>query len=567
LDAPAPFGRSPEPIVGRVSMTTMSRRLRRMLEALKDLLRLPASEQEVLDALSGRTVRPGVERQTRHLEPRDAWHSWDPAPWTHPWLTPSHLEAARGFQERLLGALENEISEEEARAPRYGFTGNLANNMAMRALPLRRQGYDIDIVLHPGDRYVMSQPGWERSDATLPDGVTDLDRLRALGFELPAVDGVVQTEVSPDGQALSAAALAARRREWRGSHPAAAYLRQRDALMFSSFMGYLPTLEALRAYDAVFAAQSPYLAYLSGRPYLAAQTGGDLWLESARDDAFGRLQRRSYAKAGAILATNPWAYAHARRYGFDHVLYVPLLIDSEIYSPGPSTARASWEAEVGGDFFVLATARVDSMWKGSEVGLDGFCQFATHHPGARLVLVGWGDDQSEALETLGKRGLAERTVLLPISGKRKVVEYLRAADCLLDQFKIGYYGATALEAMACGLPVVMRLLTEQYDALCPTGAPPVLNASTADEVAMALSRLAGSMDDRRDAGAKSHRWIENNHSVDVWGRHYGALLSATARGRSLDFGRSPLRQPLGPDEVAYHQDMLKAAPPFPEYRI
>jgi len=524
-------------------------------------------EAEIVAGLQGLPVRPAVRQELEKLKPAEAWHSWDLRPWEHPWLTRDNLQAVSLFQMNLLARLEREVSEGAARAPHYGFVGNLANNMTMRAVPLRRQGYDIDIVLHPHDRYVMSQPGWELSDAVLTDGETDVERLRQAGLSLPAFDGVIETTAASDVQVFVQSARMLPARKWKASHPAAHYLRQRDALLWPEYMGFLPVFEALQGYDALLAAQAPYLAYLSGRPYLAAQTGGDLWFEAARDDAFGRLQRLSYAKASAILASNPWAFAHARRYGFNHVLYIPLLIDTDRYRPGTSSVRAAWQAEFGGDFFVLATTRLDRMWKGSEIGLEGFQRFAAVHPDSRLVVLGWGEHKNELLSELNRRGLAGRVVSLPISGKRKLIEYLRAADCVLDQFKIGYYGATALEAMACGVPVIMRLLTQQYEALCPTGAPPVLNAATADEVAAALQRLVSSGHVRQEIGERSRRWIEHNHSAAIWGRHYGCLLYTVANRRTLDFTSSPLTEPLAAEELAYHSDCLAAAPRFPQYVI
>jgi glycosyltransferase involved in cell wall biosynthesis len=300
---------------------------------------------------------------------------------------------------------------------------------------------------------------------------------------------------------------------------------------------------------------------------LATQTGGDLWLEASRNDELGTLQRASYARARAILATNPWAYANARRFGFRHVLYVPLIIDTEAYAPGPSEARAVWQSAVGGDFFVLVMARLDRKWKGSHIGLDGFASFAARHPNARLVLVGWGEHSTELVEALDRQGLQGRYVCLPISGKRRLVDYLRGADCALDQFVMGYYGATALEALSTGVPVVMRLARDQYDALCPTGAPPVLDATTAEEVDQQLQHLAASADTRARVSALSRQWVQLNHGVDVWRDIYVALLNAVAAGALFDFRRSPLARSLSRAERAYHEAGLRSAPPFPHYNI
>ena len=502
------------------------------------------------------------------LRPQDAWHSWDPTPWAHPWLTSFNLEAAKAHSNLLLEQVVQNYGRLDRQAShRYGFVGNLANNMTFRATLLRERGLAVTTFLHPHDRHVMSQPGWEFSDAVIASGETNIDRLATEGLTLPEVsEAVTLPAQNPDISSLLILARDTPSRQWsRKVSPG--FVRQLDVLLWPSYLTFLPALEALQSCASLLAAQAPYLAYLANRPYLATQTGGDLWLECSRNDSFGILQRRSYERAAAILATNPWAFSNARRFGFRHVLYLPLMVDTERYAPGSREARSTWQRQTGGDFFVLVTARVDRRWKGSQIGLEGFIQFAKGHPQARLVLIGWGENNAETVDELKRRGLEGRFIQLPISGKRKLVEYLRAADCLLDQFVIGYYGATALEAMATGVPVVMRLAKGQYDALCPTGAPPVLEARSPEEVAAQLAKLAASSDERGRVAAASRRWVEQNHGVEVWGDRYAALLNAVALGARLDFRRSPLRSRLDQNEIGYHAASLRAAPAFPNYLI
>jgi glycosyltransferase involved in cell wall biosynthesis len=387
---------------------------------------------------------------------QDCWHSWDSSPWQHPWLTSENLSAAKEFDSKIFRSLIKNYGGESSRKSHYAFVGNLANNMAFRALPMRRSGYEIDLILHPQDRNVMSQPGWELADCAMPPDCANVDQLLAKGIALPHVSrSFTHPMLSQEAiQELVCLAREESTEDWANSN-APAFVRRCDVILWPSFFSFLPLLDALQAYDSIFVAQAPYLAYLANKPYLAAQTGGDLWLDCSRNDGFGHLQRKSYRNATAILATNPWAYSNARRFGFRHVLYAPLIVDTEAYAPGPSGMRKVWQEEIGGDFFALVTARIDRKWKGSHIGLEGFVKFAKHNPQARLVVVGWGEDCSSDIEWLNKNGLEGRYIQLPISGKRKLVEYMKAADCLIDQFAIGYYGATALEAMSTGLPVSM----------------------------------------------------------------------------------------------------------------
>ena len=73
---------------------------------------------------------------------------------------------------------------------------------------------------------------------------------------------------------------------------------------------------------------------------------------------------------------------------------------------------------------------------------------------------------------------------------------------------IGIFRCSSLEAMACGLPVTMRLEHEQYDALCETGAPPVLEADTAHEVYLRLKELSD--------GAEWHVFADSSTADGSW---------------------------------------------------
>jgi len=497
-------------------------------------------------------------------ESRNAWISWDRHPWQHPWLTFENMRAMRDFsvtiweQARMVRESASRFSRWSWRWPpyrkfRYGFVGNIANSVYTRAVPLRKAGLDVSIFLHPHDSYVMSQPGWEEFEGELPEGVTDITELASRGVKLPAVKAVFQHGTIFDASV-------------RKINEFPAFVTEKDFSEWRDYLCYLPTLKALQKMSALLATQVPYLVYLSHRPYLVAQVGGDIWYDCSRGDVLGRLQRAAFFGAQAFLVSNPWSFAHARRFGMRHLVYLPLMLDEEIYCPGASSYREEWARQSGGSFFVVSTARMDDFYKGSDIAIKGFAGFSRLVPEARIVLMGWGKDKEVCLERLKTYGIADKAILLPIAGKKRLIQYLRAADCLLDQFILGYYGATGLEAMACGLPVVMRLERAQYDGMCLTGAPPVLNASTAEEICAALLKLAVNPSQHKAIASAHREWFLANHGSGKWKDVYSDMLLAIAIGHKFDFSNSPLAAPLQEDESTYHTEELANAPAFPDYR-
>lgn len=508
--------------------------------------RRDALERAVRYASMPLEVRWAAVGQSQRV-PLDGWHSFDRTPWEHPWMTAGNIRRFSEYSRLEIERLSNLVEAAPSHGERFAFVGNMANVNYTRAAPLRRRGIDIDVVLHPSDDFVFSLPGWEEFDGDIGE----------LG-EMPS------------------AMLANREPSWVLRHALDDnWIRNIDRydvatpeqiLMWPEFMPLLPTLDALSKYSALLVSQFPYLGLLSGRPYLFGQIGGEIWFEAARNDAIGLITRRGIETAYAVLVSNPITLAHARRYGLRNLLYVPWSLDEEIYKPAAAEpTRSAWQRSIGGDFFVLTSMRIDNEWKGANHALDGFAKFSVSHPSARLIVVGWGEDLEAAKAELERRNIADRVLAVPVAGKGKLRKYLQAADVVIEQFVLGYYGGSGLEAMACGTPVIMRLERAQYDALMESGAPPTLDAQDADEVEQNLHRLYTDKPFAASVGKQTRDWFIRAQSSARWANTYNVLLRAMALGIPLSTANSPLLEPLSKAESDYHSSQLRLAPAFPNY--
>ena len=217
--------------------------------------------------------------------PRNAWHSFDATPWLHPWLTRTNLremrEASAVWREEA-----RRVVERVDRIPNhFAFVGNMANGMYLRAKALAHTSARIELFGLYGDDSVMSDARWEEYDGILPEGVSYLrddnsflDGVQAFvpfsRFDVTGKWGMMRERDVPP------------------------YARVADFRRWPGYFSNIPAFERLQAFDAVLGTQNAFIAYLSGRPYAATPTGGDIWLEASRDDALGRLQRTAFSSRG-----------------------------------------------------------------------------------------------------------------------------------------------------------------------------------------------------------------------------------------------------------------------------
>lgn len=481
------------------------------------------------------------------------WHRYDPTPWSHPFLTVEHLTEFRAFATTAYAELEerlkdNQSASRNARGKGYAFVGNMCNSLYIRMQVLLAHGMDVELIQHPHDRSPLNDPHWEEYGGVATEHELNINAADSWHPTAP-INGTVhypgELPTFPSPHALRRAGFSREHiRRWH------------------AYFALEPLLSQLRRYRSVFSMQVPHVAYLANVPYIAGHSGADLRISANRGDALGTLTRLAYRDSATIAAASPWTLSGARLHGWQHVLPLQPLLSPEVYSPGSDSLREEWLGEHGGDFIVLSTSRLDRREKGSLTALEGFARFAQQREGARLAVSQWGIDASLAQEVLGAAGVADRLIPLPLSGKRRLILYLKSADCMLDQFAMETMGSTAREALMCGLPVIMNL-NLQRSAAWYGAEPPVLLADSPGEVAAALEQLYGDSRYRQQIAWESRNWAVSQFASSDRVREYELVMESAARGLSPDFSSSPMCTPKSREEAEYENDGLHGAPTHP----
>ena len=185
-----------------------------------------------------------------------------------------------------------------------------------------------------------------------------------------------------------------------------------------------------------------------------------------------RLQQKC---ATALLLTSPAAVNRLPRPEavMHKVRYLPHGIDTDLFFPAPAAPGPKPPK-------VLFLANLQSR-KGIFVLLEAFQKVAMAVPNSRLCIVGSGPQESVVAKYVGAMACRDRIELVGNVGRDRVADFLRdcSAYCLPSLGEP--YGATVVEAMSCGLPVVATaaggipfLVPEDGGRLVPPGDPQAL---------------------------------------------------------------------------------------------
>ncbi|MDP8958945.1 MAG: glycosyltransferase, partial [Actinomycetota bacterium] len=148
------------------------------------------------------------------------------------------------------------------------------------------------------------------------------------------------------------------------------------------------------------------------------------------------------------------------RYGADpaKVCVSPPGVDHEVFVPGPK-AQARRFLGLGDQPLLLFVGRIQPL-KGLDVAVGALEMLVEDIPSARMLVVGGPSGRRGAAELervrrrIERAGLQRQVTFLSPQVHHSLATFYQAADALLVPSRSESFGLVAVEAQACGLPVV-----------------------------------------------------------------------------------------------------------------
>ena len=127
-------------------------------------------------------------------------------------------------------------------------------------------------------------------------------------------------------------------------------------------------------------------------------------------------------------------------------------VDLERFRPLPP-AQMRAELAVAGEPLLLSVGHLIER-KGHHIAIDALAQLLSARPGARLVIIGEGEERDALLARAARLGVADKVRLTGALANTELLRWYSAADVLLLCSSREGWANVLLEAMACGTPVV-----------------------------------------------------------------------------------------------------------------
>ncbi|MBC7130196.1 glycosyltransferase family 4 protein [Candidatus Bathyarchaeota archaeon] len=247
-------------------------------------------------------------------------------------------------------------------------------------------------------------------------------------------------------------------------------------------------------YHVHYLLQDCYLAVKLGKKPLVGHAHGSDLREQIHSRKWGWIVRHNLKKCDKILVAQPTILDTAKEFN-DDTLYFPIPFDPELFHPKPLPDERERK-------IVLIASSHNFSVKGTDKFLKALKPFASQITVKGISL---GNDCEKA-KVLAKNLGLDFKFIKPVSHE-KMNDLYWESDLVLGSFGVGQLDTVAIEAMACGRPVV-HSIRKAFFPDCP-----LEELHSIKEAADVISRLLFDRKEREKRVAMQLQYVNSEHSA------------------------------------------------------
>jgi len=182
-------------------------------------------------------------------------------------------------------------------------------------------------------------------------------------------------------------------------------------------------------------------------PYIVSVWGSDVYSYPQLGSIYRRLLEYTFKKADLLLSTSHCMARETNKYTNKEIGITPFGVDTERFKPSQKE---------GDGTFVIGNVKTLSDNYGIDLLIRAFAIVCAKNPDKplKLRIVGDGPDKTKLQELSRSLGVDGRTEFVGFVDNRRLPEIYNSFDVSVSLSYKESFGVVAVEAMACGCPVV-----------------------------------------------------------------------------------------------------------------
>lgn len=259
---------------------------------------------------------------------------------------------------------------------------------------------------------------------------------------------------------------------------------------------------------AHYASSYGFLGASTGvHPYIISLWGSDIYDFPKKNFFFKKFIERNLAKADVILSTSRVMADEAKKYTNKSIEITPFGVDIDLFKPIDNTNKKER------DKLIIGTIKAFEKQYGIEYLVKAFSLLSKKYENIYLELGGSGSQQGELEELTRSLGIEEKVKFLGFMSQREVIEALNRFDIAVFPSIFESFGVAAVEAQACGIPVIVSNAEGLKEATSPGRSSILVAKEDEKQLAKALEELITNEKLREDMGRFGRVFVEENFDI------------------------------------------------------
>lgn len=248
---------------------------------------------------------------------------------------------------------------------------------------------------------------------------------------------------------------------------------------------------------------------LSGvKTYVLSVWGTDIYDFPQKSILHRIMLKYSLSKATYLFSTSHAMADEASKYTHKKFEITPFGVDMELFNPLPRTDRTGE--------FVVGTVKGLSDVYGIEYLLRAVAIFHISYPevNIKLRIAGKGDKETEYKVLAQKLGIADITTWLGFISQGQVAKEWRNMDVAIIYSNQESFGVSAVEAQACGTPLIISDVPGLKEATNPGETSIVIKNRDESELAKAIKYMYDNPYERIKMGRKGREFVLKRYELN-----------------------------------------------------